>query len=382
MVTFDDETGWTVDGADRSGDSFAVMLNPRELSEITVGELTGTFRAAEAHWGEDDTSEVLIYDGPEGYLDPENPVVKTTSLVLRDSELCVKVEFFLDWPTPTPPDYVEDFDGRLAAVRNVIAPFLQFRGSSILQLSQDAYGPWQATEDGRFIATVVATQPENAGTLADLAELGDSVERLVNALVNGTASRDTLADLIRGGHAGLLVGLPEGNWLDVKSQEWDLTSDGGKYNLGVEVSAFCNAEEGGIIVFGASTTTGPERGSGEIITAVGGLHRVRTQPRTYESLLSDWIFPLPFGLRVDVVTVDEDRPIIMIDIPAQPEELKPFLAKGALSYDGRKVDGKAFTVAQRRGEDTKRLEASMLHAQLAVGRRFLRNLPIDDEPSN
>ncbi|PZE92496.1 hypothetical protein DEI95_08200 [Curtobacterium sp. MCBD17_008] len=381
-MTFGDEYGWMVDGEDRSGDSSAVLLDPRELPDITVGELTGTFRAAEAHWGDTDACEALIYNGAEGYLDAQNLVVKATSLVLRDGGLCVRVEFFLDWPTSTLPHHVEDFAGRLAAVRNVITPFLQSRGSSILQLSQHAYGPWQATEDGRFIATIVATQPENADTLADLADLGDGVERLVDALVGGTASRDTLADLIRGGHAGLLVGLPEGNWLDAKSQEWDLTSDGGKYSLGVEVSAFCNAEEGGIIVFGASTDKGPERGSGEIITAVGGLHQVRTQPRTYEQILSDWIFPLPFGLRVDVVTVGEDRPIIMIDIPAQPEELKPFLAKGALSYDGRKVDGKAFTVAQRRGEDTKRLEASMLHAQLAVGRRFLRNLPIDDGPSS
>ena len=380
-VTYD-EFGWQVDGQDRSGDSSAVLLDPRELPQITVAELAEVFTAEVDHWGDPDVAEALIYDGMDGYLDPENMVIRSTTLVLRDAELCAKIEVLLEWPASTPPDRVEDFGGRLNEVMNVVDPYLRHRGSSLLELSQDAYGPWQSTADGMFVATIVVAQPADATTLADLAELGAGVERLVEALVGGTASRDTLADLIRGGHASLLVGVPEGNWLDVKSQEWDLTSDGDKYKLGVEVTAFCNAEDGGIIVFGASTATASEPGSGEIINAVKGLDKVRTQPRTYETILNDWIFPLPFGLRIDVVPVSGDRQIIMIDIPAQPEELKPFLAKGALSYDGRKVDGRAFTVAQRRGEDTKRLEASMLHAQLAVGRRYLRNLPIDDAPSS
>lgn len=226
-----DEYAWQVDGEDRSGDSSAVLLDPRELLQITVAELVEVFTAAVDHWGDPDVAEALIYDGMDGYLDPENIVIRSTTLVLRDAELCAKIEVLLEWPASTSPDRAEDFDGRLNEVRNVVDPYLRHRGSSLLELSQDAYGPWQSRADGMFVATIVAAQPADVTTLGDLAELGAGVERLVEALVGGTASRDTLADLIRGGHASLLVGLPEGNWLDVKSQEWDLKSDGDKYKL-------------------------------------------------------------------------------------------------------------------------------------------------------
>jgi hypothetical protein len=218
---------------------------------------------------------------------------------------------------------------------------------------------------------MTVTVPEQLLRLNDAFALGRDVADLLDALVAQTPTRDTMADLIRGGNAHLLVGQPEGNWLDVKSQEWDLSSSHGKHRLAVEVAAFCNAEEGGIIVFGARTATAVH-GGGEIITKVSGLDQVRTPTRTYMQILSNKVIPLPFGLRVAEVLLPGGSPIVMIDIPRQPEELKPFLVRGGLSVDEGKIESAAFTVVQRRGEDTVHLDAAMLHSQLAAGRAFLR----------
>lgn len=79
------------------------------------------------------------------------------------------------------------------------------------------------------------------------------------------------------------------------------------------MAAFCNAEEGGVIVFGARTTT-PQRGGGEIISEVGGLREVYTQPCQYLQTLNHFVFPHPVGLRVDVAQTAEDRPLVLIDI--------------------------------------------------------------------
>lgn len=371
-MTYDDGF-WDVDGEDRTTIEGWVMLDPSELPLITADDLARELEAGKLGSDNPAFAQAAIYEGPEGHLDADESPRTPTSFVLREGRLCVEVDLLLGWPPPTGPDELEDFAGQLEKARAVATPFLQHRGSRILELTE--HWPLEAPF-GRFLATMVLTAPQTATRLDQLAAIGDGLVRLLEAMVGGEASRDTLADLIRGGHAGLLVGLPEGNGLDAKSQEWDLESDDGKHKLAVEVSAFCNAEEGGIIVFGVSTET-PVKGGGEVITEVGGLHKVRTPPRGYEKAVDARVYPFPLGLRVDVIELDNHHPIVMIDIPAQPEELKPFLVKGAISYDGAKVDGKAFTVAQRRGEDTQRLEASMLHAQLAVGRRFLRNLPID-----
>jgi hypothetical protein len=68
-----------------------------------------------------------------------------------------------------------------------------------------------------FIAYIAP--PEEAQTLQELYDIGNDVRLLIDALLEQKPTRDSLADLIRGGNAHVLVGQPEGNWLDVKSQE-------------------------------------------------------------------------------------------------------------------------------------------------------------------
>jgi len=65
------------------------------------------------------------------------------------------------------------------------------------------------------------------------------------------------------------------------------------------------------------------------------------------------------------------RSFILIDIPAQPEELKPFLVRGAILLD-RSTEGSFLGIVQRRGEGSITSTAPMIHATIAAGRALLR----------
>jgi hypothetical protein len=360
-----DEESWVVGGQRRSTDMGYLMLKPSEVRELSVLALREAFESYVERLGHTEEAVAVVYNGGgEGYFDVDAPYRQVEFLYL-DGQVAIRIEHIADWPAD---DDLATLRGSLWATTEAL---VSRRGARIVSLSDEDQFWQDSGAPDLAIFTMCFALPRDMTHLDEALALGDDLVRLIDAFVGESPTRDTLADLIRGGNAHLLVGQPEGPWLDAKSQEWDLGTKDGKHRLAIEVAAFCNAEDGGIIVVGATTKT-PVPGGGEIITAVGGLDRVKTQPRAYMQILSHKVFPLPFGLQVLQVALPGGTPLLLIDIPKQPEELKPFLVSGGVSADGAKVEARAFTVVQRRGEDTAHLEAAMLHAQLAAGRALLR----------
>jgi hypothetical protein len=62
--------------------------------------------------------------------------------------------------------------------------------------------------------------------------------------------------------------------------------------------------------------------------------------------------------------------IILVLVPPQPEELKPFLVTGAIVGD--RVEGAFISIVRRRGEHSIPISAPAIHASLAAGRALLR----------
>ena len=91
--------------------------------------------------------------------------------------------------------------------------------------------------------------------------------------------------------------------------------------------------------------------------------------RRYQQVLEKRLFPPPDGLTIEAVP-EGDGMLVLIDIPPQPEELKPFLVHGAI-VDGR-VEGAFISIVRRRGESSIPITAPMIHATLAAGRALLR----------
>jgi hypothetical protein len=171
-----------------------------------------------------------------------------------------------------------------------------------------------------------------------------------------------------GGRADLLAGLPESSWLDVKSQHYNLDNDQGKIALAEAVSRFCNAEGGGIVVVGMDTKK--IAGGGEIIKS---LRPVPLDPRTsrrYRQAVENRVFPFPSGLNIDIVETSPSQGLVVVTIPQQEEELKPFLVHGACVSG--KVQGAYISIVRRSGEDSIPITAQQVHSTLAAGRALLR----------
>jgi hypothetical protein len=113
-------------------------------------------------------------------------------------------------------------------------------------------------------------------------------------------------------------------------------------------------------------------------TVLGGeeIHRLCPVPhdkamlRRYEQAIADHLHPPPDNLSIETIDMPDDGMLILIDVPPQPEELKPFLVHGAV-VDGE-VQGAFISIVRRRGESSIPMTAPMIHSTLAAGRALLR----------
>ncbi|MFT4109498.1 hypothetical protein [Propionicimonas sp.] len=346
---------WLVLGEDRrSGPSGELMLVQEELSLVRAVDL----KAALASWSsyyDAPTACAVVSDLPAAYFDADGPY-GPISFEWAGDELVVRALHLAEYP-----DDEEQFVRSL--VRLVEPYFLQHR----CELRGIVNEEWLAAPYiGVELRVVVPWRSKSA---ADLFRVGEEVLRLCEAFSAGSVTRDTVAALVRGGGAGLLVGLPEGNWLDAKAEEYDLASLRGKVSLCQAVAKFCNGEDGGLIVIGARAKKVP---GGEVIRSIRGIvPRVAGADARYRRIIDQHLYPPPLGLSVDVVPMESGRALIAIHVPPQPEELKPFLVQGAITKDGD-VEGAFISIVQRRGEGSIPITAPMIHASLAAGRALLR----------
>jgi hypothetical protein len=205
-------------------------------------------------------------------------------------------------------------------------------------------------------------------TVGEIAALGDDVLALAEAAETGEITRETALDLLRGGRAELLVGQPESDWLEAKSIGYDLETDRAKIELAQDVARFANSERGGLIILGAKAK---RRSDGEQIVGLSPL-KVASSSKRYQSVIDHRVYPPIEGLEVITVGINEmpGRHLMVVHVPAQQEELKPFLVHGAI-VAGR-VEGAFISIVRRRGEQSIPIGASAIHAQLAAGRALLR----------
>lgn len=224
------------------------------------------------------------------------------------------------------------------------------------------------TSNHEVAANIVLSPRTRGRTVKQIYGWGQDVVQLVEAHAQGRGTRETVADLIRGGGAHLLVGQTEGDWLDAKTVAYDLNQLEGRISLSEAVAKFCNGQFGGVVVVGAATKSIP---GGEATKAVRGVPVKAGLPARYLSILDRHLYPPVIGIRVDVVPTSNGLSLIVIDIPVQNEELKPFLVHGAIRRDG-KTEGAYISIVQRRGETSIPVTAPMIHATLAAGRALLR----------
>lgn len=345
----------------RHDGAYSLVIKRNDLTTATATDLARALRKASEHDAEPDA--ICIDLAPDDEYAPKESVVDEISfLLLDDGRLAVQLALTSD-------EYCDDDRLLRAVITPLIEPLLLRHNSQLAAIHAD---PHRSTAP--YFHEVVITMPTRSRTLREFYELGESVRTLFEAAAGGHITRETAVDLIRGGRADLLIGLSESAWLDAKSQHYDLTSHAGKISLAQAVSRFCNAEEGGIVVVGMDTKRVP---GGEIIKSLKPVPLNTGTPRRYRQVLELQLFPFPAGLNIETVETSSGHGLVVLSIPPQDEELKPFLVHGAI-VDGR-VEGAFISIVRRSGEDSIPITAQQIHSTLAAGRALLRRgqLPRD-----
>lgn len=282
---------------------------------------------------------------------------------LVDDELAVEIYAISDL-------YEDDQPAATSLMRGMVGPLVDRSGCSLVHAapSEDWAGgaPWPWT---------LRVAPRRRARMLDgLFTLGADLISLLEASTDGSLARTTALDLLRGGHAEVLIGQPESDWLEVKVDHYDLSARTGKIKLALAVSRFANAEAGGLVVVGMATKNLP---GGEVVRAVRPLPDDPGMQRRYRSALSQHLYPPPDGLEIEPVPVaGRDGMLMVINVPPQPEELKPFLVHGAI-VDGA-VEGAFISIVRRRGDASIPTTAPALHSTIAAGRALLRRGHLPD----
>lgn len=329
-----------------------------ELADLRATDLKNALASKARHYGLSETT-AGVSAVPEGYFDDEIGPFAPIRFKWDGSQLLMAVQHIHLWP--------EDGDENAAdhALRSLLRPLLAQYRSTLHSIEMD---DWRTTSMDLALNLTIQV-PLRARSVADVFTIGEDLLQLCEAFANRSIERETVGDLVRGGGAHPLIGQPEGNWLDVKGQEYDLTTLAGEISLAQSVARFCNAEDGGLIVIGAKAKKVP---GGEVIRKISGVPVTPDTATRYQRIVDRRVYPPPLGMRIDIVVSETpELPLIVIDIPPQGEELKPFLVHGAIRADGE-VEGVFISILQRRGEMSVPITAPMIHATLAAGRALLR----------
>ncbi len=350
-VRFDLESGGLRLGEQPRGDNGAGQFVARDvdLQGCSATDLQHALRRSSAEGYADD---LLISNAPEGYFDEEESLVLPVHFELHERTLALHISFLVE-------DYDEDAQAQQTA--QVLQPLLTRHHMRLLQTWPDenyAAPPW-----GWHARIGLHTR---GWDLAALLQVGQDAIALLDAMSSGQLTRQTAGDLLRAAQARVLIGQPEGHWLDVKAQQYPLNTPKGQISLAQAVSRFCNAESGGLVVFGMGTKK--IRG-GEEIRKLCPMPWEAGIATRYQQVLDRRVFPPLDSMTVEAVKMDDEM-IIVIDVPPQPEELKPFLVHGAI-VDGD-VEGAFISIVRRRGEASIPTTAPMIHSMLAAGRALLR----------
>jgi len=349
------EAIWLVAGEERVVDwEGYLQLFKDELQMLAASDLRDGLKA-EAGTMEPSHARAYVVSVPRGYEEeygPYEPVhfewdgVNLTVVMLH-----------------TGPSDGADEDVFVDRVGQLLQPFVDdCDGTSLdVEFAYEWAGALDSAVTIRFAVTIADR------SVADILSVGMDALRLCRAFSAKAITRESVGDLIRGGAAHLLVGQEEGNWFDAKQMLYEDTLTG-HISLAQDVARFCNAEDGGLILIGAKTKPIP---GGEVVKRVRGVEAPLGIVARYSGILDRHLYPLPAGLRINIVPLPNGKSVVAVDVPPQQETQKPFLVHGAIRADGE-VEGAFISIVQRRGEASVPITAPMIHATLAAGRARLR----------
>jgi Schlafen, AlbA_2 len=329
-------------------DGYAQCGGPIEiLGPASIASLTRALTDARFYYH----SSLWITEQPAAqFSDPDYAPHEDVDLHVNDGVLTACGAFWRE--DSTEPDF-ED-------VEQIITPFLTRCGAELDTAFSDEQG-------GSYLMYIFIrfTNPRGK-TVGDLYRVAKDMLELLRTADGAPLRRATALDLLRAARVDLLLGQPECQWLDAKRAPYAAT-DTGRFELAKDAAAFANSG-GGIIVIGVSSVRRHDR---DVLAAVHPFPFALARPSSYRQILDHRIHPPVQGLEVFHVSYGVvGSGLAVISVPPQPEEIQPFLVRGAIVE--RRFRGSYFSLVTRRGEDTLATDAAAIHSLLVAGRVALR----------
>jgi hypothetical protein len=343
----------------RADDDGEPVAHPGDLERCTATDLKFAMRRALGEYGSLSICDAAV--DPESDVE-ESGLLSRASFALKDGDLVMRLVHFS-------PEYFDDDAELKSHIERILGPLLTRNRMWLVaaeQYQSQKAAPWRIYTDLGFYS--------QGRLLGDLLRVGLDAVALLDAVDNGEFGRELIADLLRSGHANTLIGRAENEWLEAKREHYDLTSPVGQIKIARAVARFANSEHGGLVIIGLQTKND---GTGDVIRKVTPVPHDRKIVHKYRQLLDRRLFPLPDDLRVEAIADSSGTgDLILVDIPPQPEELKPFLVHGAVI--GGKADEVFISIVRRRGDSSIPASATAIHTMLAAGRALLRRGVIDE----
>ncbi len=342
-------------GESRTGvDSSDFLLHWDDLKGMLPTELKEALRRAL------DGDEVVINVTHDDRVEEDYSIAEPVSIKLSAGQLVVSVGLATD--------AVGNEEEATAVFTPLLTPYLKRQRASVSKIEMDPYSYHPLVWDIEILCS------PRGRDVTDLFQIGEGALAPLQAFESGELTRETTLDLLRSGNASVLIGQEEGHWLDVKSAHYNLQSSSGKISIAQAVARFANAEHGGIVVVGMRAKKVP---GGETISSICPVPVDGRTLRSYQTAIEQHLYPPPDYLDIETVPADGGQ-LVILHIPPQPEEHKPFLVHGAI-VDG-KIEGAFISIVRRRGESSIPITAPAVHATMAAGRALLRRGELPKEP--
>jgi hypothetical protein len=292
-------------------------------------------------------------------LDDSDLVLRT--IIAKDASDAAFAREPLHGPGLRPADLPDWPSGRAAT-----EVWLRTRG-----LTMRAFDPVGSDPYFGDIWLVTASIPTRNRTISQAAAQGNDLNRFVRTLGAGGAPEPEAARaLLLGGHAEALIGIQENQTFEAK--RFIRFDDGDAWEHAKDAAAFANSDHGGVIVYGLTT----RRRRGRDVVHGTSPFAANSQDRRIQRELDRLIVPPIEALQTALVPAGGgDEVLLMVYVPPQPPELRPFLVQGAI-VDGR-LAGTAIALYRRREDDVVANSAAALHAALAAGLALLRSASHD-----
>lgn len=327
----------------RERSDFPVCLN--DVSKYTVDQLAGAIAEAIASTGDGNPIRCI-----ELYGDGER---ERCVLDIYDAS---RVEIFVGVSPGLPLN--ED------VCRSMLNPLAESIGGELVGVRR-GYDP----EDEIPLWDVVVHLNDLGITPERLEVFANEVRRMIELPPQSKNFHDLgwLVNMLRSSRLGVIVGCAESNWLDFKMLT-DVESNSGKIKIAREVAAFANGDRSAVLVIGYKT----DKVDGvDIAVKLTPVTSRWHEPDRYRKIIDERIVPHVRGLEVNRVDAGGGTCVVWILIPAQPDQLKPFLVRGAIVDS--KTRGEFFSIDVRRGDATMSVDAREIHAWISAGRQQIMN---------